>query len=180
MEQVSTQTVYANAWLSVREDQVRYPDGASGIYGVVDKRDFALVIPRERDGFWLVEQFRYPIGRRVPEFPQGAWPAGQEGSPEELARAELREETGLTAGRMTHLGRLHTAPGFCSQGYDVYLAENLTPGPTAREATEQDMTHRYVSRAEFRALVAGGRFADSSSLAAYALLQLTEGRAGQV
>ena len=29
---------------------------------------------RERDGFWLVEQYRYPIGRRTWEFPSGGWP----------------------------------------------------------------------------------------------------------
>lgn len=38
--------MYENAWMSVREDQVRLPDGTPGVYGVVDMPDFALVIPR--------------------------------------------------------------------------------------------------------------------------------------
>jgi len=91
MEQISTRAVYANNWLTVREDEVRFPDGTPGIYGVIDKRDFALVIPREPGGFWMVEQFRYPIGRRALEFPQGSWPSGKSGSQDDLARAELRE-----------------------------------------------------------------------------------------
>jgi len=172
MEQISSRAVYANNWLSVREDQVRFPDGTPGIYGVIDKRDFALVIPRGPDGFWLVEQFRYPIGRRSLEFPQGSWPAGRSGTQDELARAELREETGLTAGRLTWLGHLVTAPGFCSQEFDVYLAEDLTPGPTDREATEQDMTHELVGFGEFRARMAAGEITDAATLAAYSLLML--------
>jgi ADP-ribose pyrophosphatase len=178
MEQISTRAVYANSWLSVREDEVRFPDGTPGIFGVIDKRDFALVIPREPGGFWMVEQFRYPIGRRALEFPQGSWPAGQNGSQDDLARAELREETGLSAGRLTRLGHLLTAPGFCSQEFDVYLAEDLTPGPTDREATEQDMTHHLVGFDEFRAGVASGAIADSATLAAYSLLTLARSDAG--
>jgi 8-oxo-dGTP pyrophosphatase MutT (NUDIX family) len=160
--------------MSVREDQVRRPDGTSGVYGVVDKPDFALVIPRDADGFWMVEQYRYPVRRRAYEFPQGSWGADRHGSPAELACAELREETGLSAARWTHLGHLFSAYGFCSQGFDVYLAEDLTPGPTDREPSEHDMTHRLVSTAEFRALVANSGIVDSATLAALTLLALAE------
>lgn len=172
MEQTASRPVYQNAWMSVREDQIVLPDGTPGIYGVVDKPDFALVIPRVRDGYWLVEQFRYPVRRRTWEFPQGGWPAGRGGSPAELAAAELREETGLTAASLTHLGHLFTASGFCSQEYDVFLAEDLTAGPTAREATEQDMTQRLVSDREFRELIHSGGIRDSATVAAYSLLGL--------
>jgi 8-oxo-dGTP pyrophosphatase MutT (NUDIX family) len=173
VKQVTSRVVYENAWMSVREDQIRLADGTPGIYGVVDKPDFALVIPRDAGGLWMVEQFRYPAGRRGWEFPQGSWQAGRHGSAAELAEAELREETGLSAARLSHLGHLFTAYGFCSQGYDVYLAEDLTPGPTDREVTEQDMTQRLVSMSEFPALVASGEIADSATLAAYSLLALT-------
>ena len=174
MEQLTSRVVYGNAWMSVRETRVRRPDGTPGVYGVVDKPDFALVIPRGSDGFWMVEQYRYAVGRRACEFPQGSWSPGRHGPASELARAELREETGLSAGSWTHLGHLFTAYGFCSQGFDVYLAEDLTPGPTDREPSEQDMTHRLVGAREFRALVTSGAITDSATLAAYTLLALAE------
>jgi 8-oxo-dGTP pyrophosphatase MutT (NUDIX family) len=156
--------------MSVREDEVVLPDGQPGLYGVVDKPDFALVVPREDDGsVWLVEQYRYPVGRRSWEFPQGSWPAGATGSAAELAAAELREETGLRAARMQHLGHLHEAPGFCSQGFDVWLATGLVPGPPEREATEQGMRVRCVTDEEFRAMVRTGALVDAGSVAAYAL-----------
>jgi len=58
IEMTGTRTVYANGWMTVREDSIRYPDGREGVYGYVAKPDFALVIPRSADGYWLVEEER--------------------------------------------------------------------------------------------------------------------------
>lgn len=69
MQRLSSHEVYRNPWMTVREDRVRRADGSTGIYGVVDKPDFALVLPRFQGGFWLVEQYRYPVDRRAWEFP---------------------------------------------------------------------------------------------------------------
>jgi len=168
----SSREVYRNDWIRVREDAFELDDGSTGIYGVVEKADFALVMPEEDGGFWLVEQYRYPVGRRSWEFPQGTWPAGVGGSREELARAELAEETGLRAGRMEHLGRLDLASGLLTQRFDVWRATDLTPGPTAREATEADMRQAFVPEAELRRRMRDGGITDSPSLAAYALLLL--------
>ena len=118
MERLDSRTVYANAWMTVREDRIRWPDGSTGIYGVVEKPDFALVLPRWAEGFWMVEQFRYPVGRRAWEFPQGSWGRGDGGSAAALARQELAEETGLRAETVTHLGHLFEAYGFSTQGFD--------------------------------------------------------------
>jgi 8-oxo-dGTP pyrophosphatase MutT (NUDIX family) len=169
---ISSREVYRNAWMSVREDHVVREDGSTGNYGVVDKPDFGLVIPREADRFWLVEQFRYPVGRRAWEFPQGSWGSGAGGSAVELARAELAEETGLAAGQLRRLGHLYEAYGFCSQGFDVYLATDLHHGEVAREPSERDMRHRSVTEREFQRMVRGGDIVDGASLAAYTLLQL--------
>jgi len=157
----------------VREDVVEYDDGSTAVYGVVERPDFALVLPQERDGFWLVEQFRHPLGRRSWEFPQGGWAPGKGGPAEELARAELAEETGLRAAGLRHLGHLDIAPGLMTQGFDVWLATGLTAGPTDREASEADMRSAFVPETELRAMVRDGRFTDAPSLAAYSLLLLS-------
>lgn len=73
IRQTSSRTVYENRWMRVREDEVKRADGSPGIFGVVEKPDFALIIPKDEGGLWLVEQFRYPVGRRLWEFPQGSW-----------------------------------------------------------------------------------------------------------
>lgn len=172
MRTTSSREVYRNPWIRVREDTVERADGSTGLYGVVEKADFALVLPAERGGFWLVEQYRYPLGRRSWEFPQGTWGAGKAGTPEDLARTELAEETGLRCAGLSHLGRLDLASGLLTQRFDVWLATDLTPGPTAREVTEADMRQQFVPEAELRRMMRDGRMTDSPSLAAYTLLLL--------
>ena len=172
MRTTSSREVYRNAWIRVREDELEHEDGSPGLYGVVEREDFGLVIPAERNGFWLVEQFRYPLGRRCWEFPQGTWGAGGGGSADELARAELAEETGLRAAELRHLGHLDLAPGLSTQEFDVWLATDLTPGPTAREASEADMRQRFVPEAELRRMIRDREFTDAPSLAAFSLLLL--------
>ncbi len=164
--------VYRTPWMSIREDEVEFPGGARGTYSVVDKPDFVLVLPYTDGGFWLVEQFRYPVGKREWEFPQGGWPSGHTGSQDELAAAELREETGLQADTLTHLGHLHAAYGYSSQGFDVYLATGLTPGPAQREVTEADMIHEWRAEGEVRAMITRGEFVDAHSVAALTLFDL--------
>lgn len=175
IQQIATREVYRSPWMLVREDVVRFPSGATGTYSVVDKQDFVVVLPFADGGFWLVQQFRYPVGRREWEFPQGGWPAGSTGTPAELAAQELREETGHTAASLAHLGRLHAAYGYSSQGYDVFLAGGLTAGPPEREHTEADMVHEWRALPDIRAMIRSGEFADAHSVAALALYDLSGG-----
>ncbi|GGV23017.1 ADP-ribose pyrophosphatase [Actinomadura cremea] len=172
VRRVASRVVYENPWMVVREDEVERLDGSRGIYGVVDKPDFVLVVPEENGGFHMVEEYRYPIGRRTWNFPQGSAPGRRAVAPDELARRELAEETGFTAGRLRRIGYLNCSHGTSGQGFTVFHATDLTPGEPDREAEEQDMRQRWVSRAEFRGLVANGLITDDSTLAAYALLTM--------
>lgn len=174
IERVSTREVYRNNWMSVREDGIRRPDGSEGVYGVVDKPHYALVIPLDGDRLHLVEQYRYPLGLRRWEFPQGTAPELADADPAELAARELREETGLEAGSLVALGVLDVAAGMSSQRGTAYLATDLRAGVPDREHEEQDMRTAWFSRAEFEKMVRAGEITDAQSLAAYTLLQLHE------
>jgi ADP-ribose pyrophosphatase len=135
---LSTREVYRNHWMRVREDAIERTNGAHGIYGVVDKQDCAVILPIDGNHIWLVEQFRYTIGERALELPQGGWEADNI-DPEALARGELREETGLIAGRMTELPWMWIAYGFARQRQHVFVAEELVPGAHQRDPEESDM-----------------------------------------
>ncbi|WP_179471459.1 NUDIX domain-containing protein [Mycolicibacterium vinylchloridicum] len=172
--QVSSREVYRNNWLTVREDVVRRPDGSTGIYGVVDKPDYALIIAVDGDRLALVEQYRYPLGERRWEFPQGTAPDRAAVAPAELAVRELREETGLTAGSFVVLGRLDIAAGMSSQRGSVFLATDITEGEHDREHEEQDMHFAWFERSRFEDMVRSGEITDAQSIAAYGLLLLRE------
>lgn len=179
METLSSREVYANKWMRVREDAIRRADGSDGIYGVVDKPDYALVIPLDGDRLHLVEQYRYPLGLRRWEFPQGTAPERADCDPLELAARELREETGLSAAGLVEIGLLDVAAGMASQRGRVFLATGLTEDVHAREHEEQDMRTGWFTRPQFERAVADGVITDAQSIAAYTLLQLHERRDAQ-
>ncbi|ANZ38134.1 ADP-ribose pyrophosphatase [Lentzea guizhouensis] len=174
MESLGTREVYANPWMTVREDEIRRADGTKGIYGVVDKPDFALVIPLDGERVRLVEQYRYPLGMRRWEFPQGTAPDRADTDPLALAARELREETGLRAGKLIELGLIDVAPGMSSQRGRVFLATDLVEGFHEREHEEQDMRSAWFARADFEAMIAKAEVTDAQSIAAYTLLLLHE------
>ncbi|MBK3574594.1 NUDIX hydrolase [Streptomyces sp. MBT65] len=162
---------YQNRWMTVREDKTVRHDGAEGLYGVVHKPDFSLIIPHENGGFHLVEQYRYPVKARYWEFPQGTWEDRPDAVPLDLARGELAEETGLAARTMTPLGHLFEAYGYCDQGFHVILATDLTRGEPHLDDEEAGLISRWFSEAEVWQLIAEGRFKDGPSVAALALFQ---------
>lgn len=174
MRKTSSREVYVNAWMKVREDSIERADGAEGIYGVVDKPDYALVIPLRGDELHLVEQFRYPLGMRRWEFPQGTAPDRAELDARELAVRELREETGLRADALTELGLLDVAAGMSSQRGRVFLATGLTSGEPSREHEEQDMRSTWFPRSDFEGMITTSEITDAQSIAAYTLLLLHE------
>ena len=174
IDRVASREVYRNNWLTVREDDIRRPDGSPGVYAVIDKPTYALVIPRDGDRFHLVEQFRYPLGMRCWEFPQGTAPDRQHLDPAELAVRELREETGLRAASMERLGMLDVAPGLTSQRGWVFLATGITEGEHEREHEEQDMHSDWFTRAQLERMIRDSEITDAQSIAAWALLLLAE------
>jgi 8-oxo-dGDP phosphatase len=171
----ASREVYRNSWMTLREDDIRRPDGSTGVYAVVDKPTYALVIPRDDDDrFHLVEQFRYPLGLRRWEFPQGTAPELEHLEPGELAVRELREETGLRAASMAVLGQLDVAPGMSSQRGWVFLATGISEGEHEREHEEQDMHSEWFSRAQVEQMIRDGVITDAQTIAAWALLLLSE------
>ena len=95
-----TREVYRSRWMTPARGRDRARRRHPGPLRRALQADFAIVIPRHDDGsFTLVEQYRYPVGERCLEFPQGADEKHPDIDPLELARQELAEETGLRAAR---------------------------------------------------------------------------------
>lgn len=169
----SRRTVYENRWMKVHEDVVAFPDGSDGLYGVVDKDDFVLIVPRHADGrFQLVQQFRYPVGGRYWEFPQGSWETRPGTDPEKVALAELEEETGFRAQSLTRLGHLFEAYGFSNQGFHAFLATDLQEGRVNREKEEQDMQTASFDLEAIHDMIRSGHIKDAPTIAALGLLAI--------
>jgi 8-oxo-dGTP pyrophosphatase MutT (NUDIX family) len=174
---LSTREVYRNHWMRLREDEILRSNGVRGIYGVVEKHDAAVILAIDQGRVWLVEQFRYTIQERALELPQGGWEMEVE-NPEDLARGELKEETGLEAARMTLLGSLWIAYGFTRQRQHVFLATGLTQTAREPDAEEHDLIVRSVPVAEFEEMMRSGAIRDSCTLSAWGLYLLWKARQG--
>jgi ADP-ribose pyrophosphatase len=174
---ISTREVYRNPWTSVREDVIERPNGERGIYGVIDKDPACIVIPlevtHEGEFLYLIEQFRYAVSRKHLEFPQGSWETANV-DPEELARGELREETGLTAGKMTHLTTFQVAYGVMNQTQVCFLAEELKLGDSDPDAEEHDLVVHRVPVERFESMILDGTIVDNCTVAAWGMYKLRQ------
>jgi ADP-ribose pyrophosphatase len=174
IRQLSSRVVYRNPWMTVREDQVERGNGQPGIYGVVEKHDSAVILPIDDDHIYLVEQFRYPIGRRSLELPQGSLEAaGLE--PEVIAREELRQETGIVAARLELLGAFNIAVGYSNQRDYAFLATGLALGTRDPDREEHDLVLHRVSLDEFQQKIKNNAIDDAQTLAAWALYRARYG-----
>lgn len=165
---LSTREIYRNKWLRLREDEILRSNGQKGIYGVIEKDPCAVILPIENGRVWLVEQYRYTIGERALELPQGGWEMEVE-HPEELARGELREELGLEAREMTLLGTLWIAYGFARQKQYVFLATGLSQAEKDPDPEEHDLAMRTASIEEFEQMMLDGRIPDMCTVSAWGM-----------
>jgi ADP-ribose pyrophosphatase len=156
---------YENPWIRVSEHQVLNPSGKPGIYGVVSFKNLAIgILPLDQDHHtWLVGQWRYPLNAYSWEIPEGGGPLGID--PLESARRELKEETGLIAGKYTELGRIHTSNSVCDESGILYLAQDLQMTDAEPEESE-DLQVRRLPFSEACQMVMDGRITDSLSIAA--------------
>ncbi len=76
---VTSSVIYEDSWMSLRRDEIERRDGSRGVYAVVDKPHFALVIPADAGRFCLVEEYRYPV--RPPGLGLSRRAAGPAGAP---------------------------------------------------------------------------------------------------
>jgi ADP-ribose pyrophosphatase len=174
---LSSREIYRNPWLRLREDEIERNNGTRGIYGVVDKDDCAIIVPIEGDTIYLVEQFRYTIQERALELPQGGWETADV-DPEELARGELQEETGMVAASMTYLGSMWIAYGFTKQKQHVYFATGLSHAEKDLDPEEHDLTVHPVRIAEFERMLLDGTIKDACTLAAWGLYKVWKEKKG--
>ena len=161
---LTSQTVYDNPWIAVRHEDVINPGGGQGLYGVVHMKNKAIgIVPVDAQGnTYLVGQYRYTLNEYSWEIPEGGGPIGIE--PLESAQRELKEETGFTAARWSSLGRIHLSNSVTDEEGFMFLAEELTPGETAPEETE-DLRVWKLPLAEAVAMVIDSRITDSMSIA---------------
>lgn len=168
----SSRIAYRNRWMEVREDEFTREDNSQGLYAVISKPDYAVIVPLEEGYIYLVEQYRYPVAGRYWELPQGSWESDPDMAPEDLARAELKEETGLAADNLEHVGHLFQAYGYSNQGFNVFLATGLAEGEQDLDPEEHGLISRAFSFSEIKVMIAHGEIKDATTLSVLGLMMI--------
>lgn len=128
-------TLFKGRILRLEVDEVLLPNGEQAVREVARHPGGVCVLPLHADGtVELVKQFRYPYGEVILELPAGKLDPDED--PLAAAKRELSEETGLAAARWTDLGLFYPSVGFTDEVLHLYLAEDLSQGPTHPDEDE--------------------------------------------
>jgi ADP-ribose pyrophosphatase len=95
----------------------------------------AIVAVDGEDRVVLVRQHRPGAGGPLLELPAGNLDEGEE--PEDAARRELAEETGLHGGEWAEVAAVYTSPGFCDERMHVFVADGLAEGDAHPDGSEE-------------------------------------------
>ncbi|HYF52494.1 MAG TPA: NUDIX hydrolase [Planctomycetota bacterium] len=163
---ISSRTAWSCPWYSIREDVFTTPAGSEGRYYIVDVIGGVWIIPLTRKNeIVLIYNYRYPISQWCWELPAGGMRTGQ--TPEEVARAELKEEIGGRAQDLFLFTTFHTVPSISNEKAHVFIATGVELGQTDHEDTEVMQVHALPMDEVFE-MARTNRIHDARS--AYALL----------
>jgi ADP-ribose pyrophosphatase len=168
-ELLKSEIVYPGRAFTIRRDTLRLPDGHEARFDIVEHVGSVVILPLDDHGNLLfVRQYRHASGQDLLELPAGTLDEGE--APESCARREVREETGMAAGQLDHLGGFYLAPGYSTEYMHVYLATELHPDPLETDADEF-LAVESIPLGTALAMAKRGEIPDAKSLAAILLAQ---------
>jgi len=130
---VSKETKFTGRVFQVEVKTITTPEGATSHREIVLHNGGAAILPIDDElNCYFVKQFRSPFEMVMTESPAGKVELGED--PLDCAAREITEETGFTAGKIEHVGRMMATPGYCSEIINLYIATDLhytggTPDP---------------------------------------------------
>lgn len=160
--------------IDVGTEDVTLPSGVRTTLDVIRHPGASCVLPVVDDTVVLIRQFRHCANGWLWEAPAGTLNVGE--TPEQCARREVTEESGLVAGRLEHVGFVFTAPGFTDEKIHLWLALDCTAAPTNHDEDEVITEVRRFSSAEIDGLVLDGTLCDAKTMAVLLQWRVRQGR----
>ena len=162
---LTSEKIYSGCILDFYRDTVRLPNGGTAPRELTRHVGAVCIVPLLDDGRVIVErQFRYPVNEVITEIPAGKRDSRDE-APDDAARRELREETGITARELIPLGPFYPAAAYSDEVIWMYLARGLTFGEQQLD-DDEFLNLQAVPLEELARDVLAGRIPDAKTQAA--------------
>ena len=166
-ELIKSETLLQGRTFKVRRDTLKTPDGRETRLEILDHGGSVVILPIDRENHLLfVRQYRHATGGDLLELPAGT---REEEEPfEECAAREIREETGMEAGKLQKVGEFYLAPGYSTEFMAVFLATDLKENPLQADEDEFLQVERIPLKKALE-MAERGEVPDAKSLAALLL-----------
>jgi ADP-ribose pyrophosphatase len=149
---------------TIRRDTLKTPDGRETKFDIVEHGGSVILIPIDAEGNLLfVRQYRHAAEMDLLELPAGT--RDRDEPFEECAAREIREEVGMEAGALTHIGSFYLAPGYSTEYMGVFLATDLKHNPLEAD-DDEFLSVEKIPVAEAIQMAERGEMPDAKSLAA--------------
>jgi ADP-ribose pyrophosphatase len=156
--------VYRGRIVDLGIERITLPNGTEVELEVIRHQGASAVAAVDEAGrVALIRQFRHAAGGYIWELPAGVLDRPGE-PPEACAGRELLEETGLRAGRLTHLATILTTPGFTDERIHLFLGQDLQEERSAHEDDEVIAEVRRLPLHEALAMVPRGDIVDAKTI----------------
>ena len=166
-ELLRSETLLKGRAFTIRRDTMKTPDGRETKFDIVEHGGSVIIVPMDHEGNLLfVRQYRHAAGMDLLELPAGTRDGDEPF--EECAAREIREETGMEAGTLKHIGSFYLAPGYSTEYMGVFLAADLKHNPLDADDDEFLSVEKVPVR-EAILSAERGEIPDAKSLAALLL-----------
>ena len=167
-ELLDSETLFTGRAFSIRRDKLRTPDGRTTKFDIIEHHGSVVLLPIDDDGNLLfVRQYRHAAAEDLLELPAGTLD-GPDEAPQDCAAREIREETGMAAGKLIELGEFFLVPGYSTERMTVFLATELSFDPLDPDADEFLEVEK-IPLADALKMAETGQIPDAKSLASLLL-----------
>ena len=164
---IKSETLLQGRVFKIRRDTLKTPDGRETKLEIIEHGGSVVIVPINEHGEILfVRQYRHATEKELLELPAGTRDGNEPF--EECAAREIREETGMQAGKLEKMGEFFLAPGYSTEFMAVYLATDLTPNPLKADDDEFLQVEKFPVKQALQ-LAEEGDVPDAKSLAALLL-----------
>ena len=168
-ELIKSETLMQGRAFKIRRDHLLTPDGRETKFEIIEHGGSVIIVPVDANGNLLfVRQYRHAAGVELLELPAGTLEPGED--PQVCAHREIREETGMAAGRLQKIGEFFLAPGYSTEYMHVYLAQDLVHDPLPGDQDEFLSVERYPLGQAY-AMLQRGEIRDAKTIAALSIAQ---------